>query len=880
MTIEAAPTIPASMLKRTTFKTSRLAEFCSTKELINQTGHQVEDWPLVLLKELVDNAIDACEETGFPPVINVAVADNSISISDNGHGLPPDTIEGILDYTVRVSSREAYVSPTRGAQGNALKTVLAMPFALDGENGETTIEAHGVLHRIVFSIDRIRREPKITPTREASAVRTGTRITVRWPDSACSKLTAAKLRFLQIAENFTWINPHLTLSLDWNRTTENGDPLKGSLVASDLGWTKWRPSDPTSPHWYGATHLERLMAAYIADEQESGAAPPRTVREFISEFRGLSGSAKQKAVLDAVAASRASLAGFFGSGDHVNSDAVIRLLAAMHVHSRPVKPKDLGAIGEDRLRAKFKASGAALESFNYKKAETIDGGLPYLIEFAFGYCPKGKNARRFISGVNWSVSVGSNPFRNLDTAGMSLDSILTQQRAGPNEPIVMVLHLACPRMEYLDRGKSSIVVPGKIAVAIKDLVWSATKRWSDQRRREERHAIAESNRYDRLVAFRERKTTIKGVAYDVMPRAYRDASQDPSTGRTLPANARQIYYAARGEILARTGKDNLDSDYFCQTLLVEYVKETGVDWDIVWDDRGHFTEPHTEDTFGLGTLNVRKYLAAIGAPSFRDPELTGGRVATCGPDGRFGSVLFIEKEGFKPLFESVRLAERHDIAIMSTKGMSVTAARILVDKMCGRYKIPVYVLHDFDVSGFSIFGTLRGNTDRYTFKNVIKVIDLGLRLTDINELGLQSESVSLGKTDHGKIRRRLQRNGATDAEIEFLLSGKRVELNAMTSSQLVTFVERKLAEHGVKKIVPDKACLDKAYRLAVRSERLRKVVEDVIKASAEDDITVPDDLAMRVQDRLSNREHLSWSVVVATIAKKDTASGRDEEAPG
>jgi hypothetical protein len=53
----------------------------------------------------------------------------------------------------RVASREAYVSPTRGAQGDALKTLLAMPFALDGERGETAIESRGIAHRIRFSVD-------------------------------------------------------------------------------------------------------------------------------------------------------------------------------------------------------------------------------------------------------------------------------------------------------------------------------------------------------------------------------------------------------------------------------------------------------------------------------------------------------------------------------------------------------------------------------------------------------------------------------------------------------------------------------------------------------------------------------------------------------
>jgi hypothetical protein len=204
---------------------------------------------------------------------------------------------------------------------------------------------------------------------------------------------------------------------------------------------------------------------------------------------------------------------------------------------------------------------------------------------------------------------------------------------------------------------------------------------------------------------------------------------------------------------------------------------------------------------------------------------------------------------------------------MSTKGMSVTAARMLIDKMCGRYKIPVYVLRDFDVSGFSIFGTLGGNTDRYTFNNSIEVVDLGLRLTDVNALGLESESVLL-KNSPDKLRARLKRNGATDAEIEFLLTGRRVELNAMTSSQLVAFIERKLDEHAVKKVVPDTARLAKAYRLAVRSERLLKVVGEAIEAAASDerDITVPEDLAEQVENRLAGSD-LCWFDVVTTIAK-------------
>jgi hypothetical protein len=73
----------------------------------------------------------------------------------------------------------------------------------------------------------------------------------------------------------------------WKRSTKH---LKGSITASNVGWTKWRPSDPTSPHWYGASHLERLMAAYIAYEQERDCRPARQLRVAVSGKDRLSGN--------------------------------------------------------------------------------------------------------------------------------------------------------------------------------------------------------------------------------------------------------------------------------------------------------------------------------------------------------------------------------------------------------------------------------------------------------------------------------------------------------------------------------------------------------------------------------------------------------------
>ena len=147
-------------VQREVYRTSRLLDFASRRELTAQIGHQPQQWPQVAVKELIDNALDACEEAGVAPRIEVEIDGDGIRLVDNGPGIAADVVKDILDFSIRVSSREAYVGPTRGAQGNALKTVIAMPFALDGEAGRVVIESRGVRHEITFSVDRIAQEPR------------------------------------------------------------------------------------------------------------------------------------------------------------------------------------------------------------------------------------------------------------------------------------------------------------------------------------------------------------------------------------------------------------------------------------------------------------------------------------------------------------------------------------------------------------------------------------------------------------------------------------------------------------------------------------------------------------------------------------------------
>jgi DNA topoisomerase VI subunit A len=234
------------------------------------------------------------------------------------------------------------------------------------------------------------------------------------------------------------------------------------------------------------------------------------------------------------------------------------------------------------------------------------------------------------------------------------------------------------------------------------------------------------------------------------------------------------------------------------------------------------------DGSDLGTLEVRRYTDDW------DFEVTDGAditvptlYPTSGPANRYRYALFIEKEGFAPLLEQAQIAARYDMALMSTKGMTVTAARELVERL-SRQGVTVLVMRDFDKAGFSIVHTLSHSTRRYRYERPPAVIDLGLRLADVKAMGLEGETVEYeDENPHALLRKR----GTTEAEVAYLVSsksqhwhGKRVELNELTSEELLAWLDGKLNALGVQKVLPDDAALREAYKRAVRMAEIRRFI--------------------------------------------------------
>ena len=170
------------VLTRTAHTEDLLANYFSEPNLTRQLGYGKPLWPLVITKELIDNALDACEKTDTAPEITVILEADAVTVTDNGPGLPPEIIEGSLDYRFATSTNKFYISPTRGQLGNALKCVWSTAYVVNG-TGVVEVTACGLHHEIEVHLNRITQVPTISDETKSS-VKKGTSVKVHWPGIA------------------------------------------------------------------------------------------------------------------------------------------------------------------------------------------------------------------------------------------------------------------------------------------------------------------------------------------------------------------------------------------------------------------------------------------------------------------------------------------------------------------------------------------------------------------------------------------------------------------------------------------------------------------------------------------------------------------------
>jgi hypothetical protein len=188
------------------------------------------------------------------------------------------------------------------------------------------------------------------------------------------------------------------------------------------------------------------------------------------------------------------------------------------------------------------------------------------------------------------------------------------------------------------------------------------------------------------------------------------------------------------------------------------------------------------------------------------------------------------------------------------------------------------VVHDFDKAGFEISQRLTQVSDwaveydrvTYDFENDIEVIDLGLRLADVEKYDLGEEEVEFG----GSFARD---SICTEEEKEFLRSGRRVELNAFTSPQFIEWLEGKLTEHLGGRLVPDDATLADAYRRALAIAHINRAIEEATEAAVEraQAAEVPEGLRQQVL-RALEKSSGAWDTALYRLVEATALEDEDD----
>lgn len=574
----------------------------------------------------------------------------------------------------------------------------------------------------------------------------------------------------------------------------------------------------TSPHWYDPDGFWELCQA----------DPGRTARELLAEF--FDGCSEPAAGRIASVVPRGRLA-----RDLTRAEAG-RLLAEAKRRARRVRPRRLGCLGRE-----------ALPFLGYAKGEaewTTASGVraPVVVEVWADPTESDDDAyydvrvnRTPVAAVTHAWIEKEGHSRALVLHGCSAHMEVKVGR----RPVGVTVNIDTPFMPITTDGKTPDL--GRL----RDMIAPLAEK-----------AVAGVRRWVREPA--SERPSQKALILAAIP-----AGAEKMSGGSHRFSQRQLFYAVR-EVVKRLMPDGpdgepfeLDWGYFC-SVITDHETERG-DVPLMYrDPRGTLYHPHTREEIPLGTIAVENY----------DP-----------PRWTFNKILYCEKEGFTEIMKSVGWPERHDCALVSSKGYASRAVRDVFDLLGETGQdITFYCVHDADAYGTMIYQSLQEAT-RARGARKVRVVNLGLEPAEALAMGLEAEPVAGG----GK------KPVAEYVEPEWRewLQTNRVELNAMTTPQFIAWLDAKLAPYDSKVIPPPDVmadrlagCVRENLRRAITERVLaeagiEKLVEQASAGLSGDVVAAAGTLSGDVAAALDERPYDSWTAPVERIAGRIAAGGSD-----
>jgi hypothetical protein len=583
----------------------------------------------------------------------------------------------------------------------------------------------------------------------------------------------------------------------------------------------------TSPWWYDSDSFYELTQA----------AGVRPVRALVESFAGCSGAKASKVAAD-----------FTGRPcESLTRHEAETLLAAMRRASRQVNAKRLGAVGHDLQPSAGYARVAA--DFQAKPAR---GKLPAVVPVVVEAWASAADTPAIAFYVNRTPITAeihaSRCMKDKGTYGIMGCSLSDEHRntASPvkvsrGREYSLVVNVTTPYMPVTTDGKAPdlSVIGGTIRGALEKAIRRAKRKSANGNGRQISQAA-------------------------VITKALPAAIDKASGGGQHRYNQRQLFYVLRPHVLDALGVEP-SWDWFCKVVTKCEADRGGDLPGIYRDDRGTLYHPHTGEYIPLGTRAVEEY---------RRPEWT------------FNKVLYCEKEGFFATLIDAQWPERHDCALLTSKGYGSRAARDVLD-LLGDSDEPLtfYCVHDADGPGTMIYQTLQEATAARPRRRV-EIVNLGLDPAEALDMGLPVEPAE-------------RKDGKRVPVADYIPPGwrdwlqtHRIELNAMDTSTFLKWLDAKMDQASGKLIPPPDvlaAYLCEQTRVSIRQaltheaiatarveqrtdEAMTRVEADIGKMNGQLDRKVRRDLAVDPAR--------AWREPVAEVAAKLTAKRRPQPQRG
>lgn len=516
------------------------------KQLVQLTGQSKEDFDIVILKEALDNAIDAAEAAKTPPQITLHINPNNrlATIIDNGIGLDETAIIKLLNFKARVSSKDAKLTTSRGQQGIAFKGLVGIPVAFqraEDRNQEKYLALEIKSRNKCYTIFvGSKKRQKLRAWLEINHGQSDPSLLQNLPKTVFLIKLHNVSDYSHLIGAYAALNPHLSITYSVDREI---------LFKREAIDQSWKPNTGTSALWYTSTDFGKYFEGYKQINN--------SLIHFVRNFKGFSSTEKAKEIIELLglpAKKRIRLQEI----NEVTEDRLLKILRKKTAE-KIKKPDDPRKEPENPDKRAIHLSGkntfisALLNGIDGKvhygkKFGTFDrkGGekIPFHIEMAL--IPEGNMENNFSSAINYSPSY-VNFWENeilRDEKGQIAYLVNILGNYSPSEQskqAKLFSHLICPNLTFKEKGKSIIDVPHEVKITFCELLNKLGKLYRDEWKGKNTKKVKSD------------KLNYKDAAFQVMEEAYKAAA-----GTFKFAYARQIMYKARPKILKLTDGENLE----------------------------------------------------------------------------------------------------------------------------------------------------------------------------------------------------------------------------------------------------------------------------------------------------------------------------------